>query len=277
MRLSGLHFLITYKCNCSCAHCFLSCGPDKEGVMSLSQIKGYIDQAKDTPSVNYFFIEGGEPFLYPKIALEAVKYATEKGYWIGILSNGFWAKTLEKGISVLKPFKDAGLGEIGISTDSFHQAKVPLLSAVNAVMAAEKLDIPVSIMATSNSKKEITQLQRCVAEMGAKSKVWGSSIRGRGRGALICEGKPAKWQKLTKCAENLADPGRVHIGPEGAVHVCQNLVLGRDDQVIEQLIKGGPAALTKWAIEKHGFQPKDTYRQDCQLCNDVRCFLASIG
>lgn len=291
MRLSGLHFLLTYECNCKCAHCFLSCGPQRTGEMSAKQIKEYIDQAKDIPTINYFFIEGGEPFLNSKVALEAVKYAGEKGYWIGILSNGFWAKTLEKGIGVLKPFKDAGLGEIGISTDKFHQEKVPIERAANAVAAAERLDIPVSVMATTGSKKEIKEIKKFMTGKGIKAQVWASSVKGRGRGSLICEGKPTKWQKLTECGENLKDPGRVHIGPEGAVHLCQNLLIGENAKnvplkqlfenyqkskhpIIKLLIEGGPAALAKWAADNFGFKPKNTYLQACQLCFETRCFLS---
>lgn len=266
MKISGLHFLITYKCNSECAHCFLSCGPKRNGNIEWDFAEKIIDDVGNTPSINYFYLEGGEPFLLPKLIERIIRYANEKGYWVGALSNGFWAKTIDKGIEVLKPLKEAGLQEIGVSTDEFHQKKIPLKYAKNAVKAAKKIGIEAYLMETSISE-----------------------VRGRGRGAKICIGKPMPWQKLTVCPESLADPSRVHIGPEGHIHLCQGLLIGEDARnrplenilenhmkkpniIVEQLIKGGPAQLAKFA-QKYGFKPEDTYVQGCQLCFETRAFL----
>lgn len=266
MRINGLHFLVTYKCNSQCAHCFLSCGPKRKGKFEFADTKKLIDDAAGIPSISYFVFEGGEPFLYPSLLKRVTKYANNMGYWTGILSNGFWARTKEIGIKTLVPLKEAGLREIGISTDEFHQKTIQLKNAKNAVKAAKKLGIDSYLMKTG--KKNVI----C-----------------RGRGAKICTGKPSPWQKLTHCQENLDDPSRVHIGPVGSVHLCQALLIGEDARkkplkdilenhlkdpnvIVRQLLKNGPAGLALFA-QKHGFKPKDSYVQGCQLCFEARRFL----
>lgn len=263
MNINGLHFLITYKCNSQCAHCFLSCGPKRKGTIDFDFAKKVIDDAKNIDSINYLYIEGGEPFLFPDLLKQITEYATKNGYWTGALSNGFWAKTLDIGIEKLRPLKEAGISEIGISTDIYHQKTIPLKIAKNAVKAAKKIGIESYLMKTSPNE-----------------------VICRGRGANICTGKLKPWQSLTKCPESLDDPGRVHIGPEGSIHLCQALLIGEDARkkhlkdifenhiknpniIVKQLLKGGPAALAYFA-EKYNFKPKDNYVQGCQLCFESR-------
>ncbi len=289
MRLSGLHLLLTYKCNSECAHCFLSCGPHHDSFISFSDAKKYVDEAKDVPGINYFFIEGGEPFLDSELARKIIQHTTDNGYWIGILGNGYWAKTVEKGKEILRPLKEAGLGAIGISTDRYHQEKVPLATALNAVQAAKELEIDVDIMVTSDDKSEGDEIKSSLRVRNLDVPVSISKVRGKGRGSLICSGKARPWQELSDCNEALKDPGRVHIGPEGAIHLCQGVLIGQDARkkqmkeifeehlkapnvIVEQIAQGGPAKLAEFAI-KYGFKPKDTYLQDCQLCFEVRKFL----
>lgn len=37
--LTGIHILMTYKCNLECDHCFLYSGPSAQGAMTLPQIR----------------------------------------------------------------------------------------------------------------------------------------------------------------------------------------------------------------------------------------------
>lgn len=289
MNLSGLHFLLTYKCNAQCGHCFLSCGPDRSGEMTFDEGKKYIDESAAIPSINYFYIEGGEPFLNQDLVARIIEYSTQKGYWIGVLSNGYWAKSVEKGMDVLRPMIEAGLQDIGISTDAFHQKKVPFDWAANAAQAAKELGISSCLMATSDSQAEHKLLKNQLKRTGFKIDLSISKVRGRGRGAAICQGKARPWANFVNCSEKLADPGRVHVGPKGAIHLCQGLLLGEDARkksigeifaayykkknvIVEQLLNGGPAASAKFAIS-YGFVPNENYVQGCQLCFETRCFL----
>ena len=51
-------------CNLRCAHCFISCAPDNHShaMMSLDEVRGYLEQAVRLGVREYYFT-GGEPFM----------------------------------------------------------------------------------------------------------------------------------------------------------------------------------------------------------------------
>jgi len=48
MKLTGLHFLLTYQCPFECDHCFVWGSPWQSGVMTLADIRNFLQQARDT-------------------------------------------------------------------------------------------------------------------------------------------------------------------------------------------------------------------------------------
>jgi molybdenum cofactor biosynthesis enzyme MoaA len=78
-------------CNLRCQHCFISCAPDNHslGMMSLSQVEGYLAEARALGVREYYFT-GGEPFmnrdLLPMLALALGQGPTS------VLTNGVLLK-----------------------------------------------------------------------------------------------------------------------------------------------------------------------------------------
>ena len=62
--LTGIHILMTYKCNLACDHCFLYSSPSAKGTMTLPQIRCVLDESRKIGSVEWIYFEGGEPFLF---------------------------------------------------------------------------------------------------------------------------------------------------------------------------------------------------------------------
>ena len=104
MKLTGLHLLLTYQCTFECDHCFAWGSPWQEGTMTLKNIGDILQQAKDLGTVNWMYFEGGEPFLYYATMVRAIKEAAEQGFQVGIVSNAYWATSLEDAIEWLLPF-----------------------------------------------------------------------------------------------------------------------------------------------------------------------------
>ena len=71
--LNGIHFLLTYKCNYECDHCFLYCGPHSVGTFTLEQIRTVLDEAVKIGTIKWIYFEGGEPFLFYPIMVEGIK------------------------------------------------------------------------------------------------------------------------------------------------------------------------------------------------------------
>jgi Predicted Fe-S oxidoreductases len=73
--LTGIHFLLTYKCLYECEHCFVYGSPRAKGTFTLAKVKAVLQEARKTGTVQTVFFEGGEPFLYYPLLLEAVRIA----------------------------------------------------------------------------------------------------------------------------------------------------------------------------------------------------------
>ena len=95
MTLKGLHILLTYQCTYECDHCFVKSSPNAEGTFTLAQARNAIDQAAELNSIEWIFLEGGEPFLFFPVMIELVKHTKNLGFSVGIVTNGYYGNTIE--------------------------------------------------------------------------------------------------------------------------------------------------------------------------------------
>lgn len=95
MKLIGLHLLLTYECNLECDHCFVWGSPWNSGTMTLDDIRTILKQARDLGTVESIYFEGGEPFLYYPLLVKGVDEAIELDFKARIVTNSYWANTLE--------------------------------------------------------------------------------------------------------------------------------------------------------------------------------------
>jgi len=288
MKPSGIHLLLTYKCNASCEHCFLNCGPGRSGTIPIDLVRKYAGDAADAPYVNHFFIEGGEPFLHPGLLREAVGEIIGRGYWLGVLTNAFWASSDARASEVLEPLAAAGLGSLGISTDAWHERFVPVEYAERAARIAGGLGIDADLMVCSGGPGGETVIDR-LREDGFDAYTSGVVCRGRASVSAECQVNNHPWDRLTECSASFGGNSRVHLGPDGHIHLCQGLLTGFDARnepladifarfdpaahpLAAALERGGPAALADLAME-HGYKPRAGYTDGCQLCFEARRYL----
>ena len=93
MKLEGLHILLTYQCTYECEHCFVWGSPWQTGTLTLEQLEDILAQAREA-GVSSIYFEGGEPFLYYAILVQAVRRATGMGFSVGIVTNAYWANSV---------------------------------------------------------------------------------------------------------------------------------------------------------------------------------------
>ena len=278
MQLTGLHLLLTYKCNFECDHCFLWGSPWQSGTMTLAQIKDILRQAREHNSIKSIYFEGGEPFLYYPILLKGIQLAKELGFETGIVSNGYWATTQKDALEWLRPFVGI-LDSISVSSDLYHYDEELSRQAQNAQEAAQELGISLGFIS-------IAQPEDGSAESGVGQLPEGmSGIKYQGRAAAkLAEGaKGHPWQSFTKCPyEDLREPGRVHIDPFGHMHICQGISIGNlfetsineicatynpdAHPITGVLLKSGPAELAA----QYQLSPQQNYADACHLCDWAR-------
>jgi hypothetical protein len=276
MKLTGIHFLLSYRCTDECDHCFLWGSPRGGGTMTIAQVRDVLRQAKELGTVQMVYFEGGEPFLFYAIMLEGLREAADMGFSVGVVTNCYWATSAEDAVHWLRPLAEVGLDDLGLSSDLFHGEAMLTETARNAVAGAQALNLPQGVMSI-----EVPDGCAAYPRKEKGEPIEGGAVRFRGRAAVnLTEGVPRRpWTEFIECPdEDLADPGRVHVDAFGNLHVCQGVVMGnlwerplRDivasydpgaHPIIGPLLEGGPAALVK----RYDLPHEETYADACHLC-----------
>jgi MoaA/NifB/PqqE/SkfB family radical SAM enzyme len=278
LHLTGLHLLLTYQCTFECEHCFVWGSPWQQGTMTLENIRHIVREAQDLGTIRSIYFEGGEPFLYYATLLAGVRLAKEAGFEVGIVSNSYWATSVDDAIEWLRPF--AGLiGDLSVSSDLYHYDELLSRQARHARAAAEQLGIPIGTI--SIAACETIDPTAVVGQLPESE----SGVMYRGRAAVKLSGKAQQqpWSQFTACPyEDLRDPGRVHVDPLGNLHLCQGIVIGNLFQtplkeicaqydpdshpIAGPLLRGGPIELVK----DYGVSHREEYADACQLCYEAR-------
>ena len=278
MRLTGLHLLLTYECNLECDHCFVWGSPWQSGTMTLAQVREILRQGIELGTIEWIYFEGGEPFLYYAVLKKAVQEASEMGFRVGVVSNGYWATSKTDALEWLGPM--AGLiQDLSLSSDLYHWDREHAELTQHALNAAEDLNIPFG--AISIAQPEAFDAASAVGQLP----VGESSVMYRGRAAYQLAGRAAahSWEEFTDCPyEDLREPGRVHVDPLGNLHICQGIVIGNlfempltdictsfqpeAHEITGPLLAGGPRELVlRYELPHEGF-----YADACHVCDHAR-------
>lgn len=282
--LTAIHLLLTYACTLKCDHCFLFCSPSAKGTMTVAQIQALLDESKRLGSVEAIYFEGGEPFLFYPVMLEGIRRARAMGFRAGIVSNGFWATSVEDAALWLQPLADLGLSDLSVSDDELHFGDSENTPAKCALAAAKRLGIPTG--ALRKTKPVVTLPADSAQAKGTPEISGGIKMRGRAAEKFV-EGLPTRCcGDLGGCPfEDLVDPKRVHIDCFGNVQICQGISMGNcwktplselarryDAQthpICGPLVRGGPNGL----MQEYGLKMREEYVDECHLCYSARLAL----
>ncbi len=277
--ITQVHILTTYMCTMSCEHCFVCSSPYSEGTFTPSQITTLLDQIDALGTVDKIYFEGGEPFLFYPVMLDGIRHARDRGYSVGIVTNGYFATSEENARCFLKPFPELGLADLSISEDVFHYENREENAARRAFRAAKGMGLPAKILALEPGASGPET--RGSPREEKKGVVTGGSIMFRGRAAakLSQYADASDWQNFRSCPyEDLQEPSRVHVDAFGNVQVCQGICMGNiREHPLEELVrnyspdshpicgpllKGGPAQLAR----DLGYTPPLKVADACHLC-----------
>lgn len=281
--LTGIHILLTLKCTNECEHCFLHCGPSREATFTIEQLRTLIRQIEELGTVTTVYFEGGEPFLFYPLLLEGLRMARAAGFDAGIVTNGYWATSVEDGLHWLRPIRNLGIVDLSVSDDEFHRLDKDDRKAEFAHQAAQQLGIPTGTICI-----ESPRVSRQSSGDRRGKPVVGGGVLFKGRAAeRLTAGLPVHpCREFTTCPhEDLLNPERIHVDAYGNVHLCQglsmgniwqmplpDLVRGYDAQkhpIAGPLLRGGPMQLvTDHRLAMHG-----SYVDECHLCYSARKLL----
>jgi len=278
--LTGIHFLLTYKCIYECDHCFVYSSPQAEGTFTLDQIDKVLDEAEKIGTIEWIYFEGGEPFLYYPLLVEGVKSASLRGFKTGIVTNAYFANSIKDTIKWLQPLHELGVSDLSISDDLFHNAGTNDTPSKIAIKAAKKLGMNINSISICEPDSKHGKIDRKKGEP-----VVGGDVMFKGRAAdkLAKDLPRVNWNEFTECPyEELVNPERVHVDAFGNVHICQGISMGNmwkkqlselvmnydvnKHPICSLLADGGPVKLT----ESYKVEHEDSYIDACHLCYETR-------
>jgi len=226
--------------------------------------------------VESVYFEGGEPFLFYPLMVEGIRLANEMGLKAGIVTNAYWATSVEDAGLWLRPL--AGLvSDFSVSDDVFHYGEDEDRPPRHALEAARQFGMPASAICIERPKVVNPAPEN--EEKGAPVIGGGAKFRGRAVEKLL-DGLPCRPREdFIRCPyEDLADPKRVHVDALGNVHLCQGVVIGNVREkalarvladydpsthpVAGLLLRGGPARL----IEEQGLSLASECVDECHAC-----------
>jgi hypothetical protein len=243
--------------------------------MTLEQIRAVLHQATELGTVETVYLRGRAVPVLPHPAAGAVE-AAALGFKRGIVSNAYWATSVEDAMHWLRPIAEIGIADLSLSSDLYHGEAMMTGAARNGVEAAQRLGLPEGIIT-------VEPPAGCSADARTDKgePITGGPVRFRGRAvATLSDGAPRRpWTEFTACPdEDFADPGRVHVDAFGHLHVCQGLSIGNlwrrplveivasyepgAHPIIGPLLEGGPVAL----VERHNLPHAEAYIDACHLC-----------
>jgi hypothetical protein len=282
--LTGIHFLLSYKCDSECDHCFVYSSPRAKGTFTLDQMKRVFDELPKIKTIEWVYFEGGEPFLFYPLMHEGIRIARDMGFKTGIVTNAYWATSEKDAELWLKPLRDLGVSDISTSDDEFHHEDTAASPAKRALKAARDLGMPCRSICIGKPTVE----SGADTEHDKGKPVIGGGAMFKGRAVeKLTAGLPCRpWQEFTECPhEDLKSPGRVHVDAYGNVHICQGLSMGSMwgtplSQMVERydanshlicgpLVNGGPAQLA----EQYNVRHEDEYVDACHMCYLIRLAL----
>lgn len=232
------------------------------GAMTTSQIHFILHAAREIETIDTIHCIGGEPFLNYPVLLQAIHGAHANGYETIVVTNAFWATSVENARSWLEPMRSA-LHEIRLRSAVPPHNSLKETRIEHACEAAEELGIRVgriSMIPPSTPIKHDPDPDK-----------------------LIGQSQLQAWHTFTTCPyRDLQDPEYLTVDPFGYVHICEGVAIGNMQQeplrkiwdtylapthpIAGVLLRGGPAAL----IAYYGLEAEGLYADACELCRKAR-------
>jgi hypothetical protein len=140
--LGCLVFSTTDKCPIECRYCAAECSPRNSHSLSFNDMAATVDSMLGLGRLKVVVFTGGEPFLLRDTLLRMVRYCADRNVKTRVVTNAYWAGSYQKAVKLLKTYADAGLTELNVSADDYHQAFIPITNVRNANNACRDIGLP---------------------------------------------------------------------------------------------------------------------------------------
>ena len=301
MNVNRVEFGMTYNCTGRCRHCSVGekiNGSDKSHV-EYHWIQGILKKVTAMYPIQSVMCFGGEPLLYPEdvcgIMSEAVECRIPKRQ---IITNGYFSKDESRIAEVVTSIEKAGVTQILLSVDAFHQEVIPLDPVLAFARSAAESNIEIKLqpawLVNEQAANEYNAGTRDILNKFSDLLIpinKGNDITPEGNAVLnlskYFDKKSVDFDQ--QCGEapytdRLDDITTISISPNGDVNVC-SFVIGNvyreniteiierynpyNDIMMSSLLNGGITELMEWAkIRGIIVNPEDHYSA-CSMCREI--------
>ena len=304
IHIAAAGLLPTYWCSARCAHCYELSGPRRSGWMTLDDARGHLAALRRLGvAVDGLHIGGGEPFGDYPLLVAMVRATRQVGLdGLGYVeTNAYWATDEVLVRHRLAELQEAGLRQISISSDVFHQSYVDPACVTRLWTVARELLGPGGVRARRwrflKAPRDLRHASDEERREAYRQALAEHSERMTGRAARelspLVPLRPAATFAGDSCRQALRQSGHVHVDPRGHVFpgTCAGLVLGlasaslpldavlagRRGPLWHSLVEGGPLELLTLAASRGYRQETAGYADKCHLCTSIRTFLYHAG
>jgi len=137
MHFTFILVVLTEQCHVGCQHCGYI-GSKRDGEVEAPELENWLDQFRQYGIPEVIFT-GGEAFERYELLCRGVERARTNGLRSGVFTSAFWATSQEKARQTLREL--SGLARLHISTDVYHQKRIPPAYVRHAIDAALELGI----------------------------------------------------------------------------------------------------------------------------------------
>lgn len=306
---SDIGLILSYQCQCSCAHCLYNCGPGWDEWMEPDAVCAALGATLSWQHPVQVHITGGEPFLNFPLLRHAVETAHSLRIPCYVETNAGWCVREELAEKRFRELEQAGLSAVLVSCSPFHAEKVPPARTRLAIAKAMEVFGPDRVMiylpewleqVSRFGLDHPTPLEDYVASYGpgmAGRLFWeGYGLIAGGRSGYrlgqYASRKTAEAFSGTTCRTEILHASHSHfdlygnfisgfcgglsVGSWRALpQVIADFHAGHYPPLVKILIQGGPYMLYQFARQEYGYTaPPDGFAGKCHLCVDVRRFLS---
>jgi organic radical activating enzyme len=144
IRPTSFAIHVTYTCPLACAHCCFHSSPENTDKLDVSVILQSIEQL-DKTEIKLVAFTGGEPLLLGQDLVTVVRAAKARGFTTRVVTSAYFGRKREYAAKRLGALARAGLDQVSISWDDYHEKFVDFESVANVFHESVKLGMQTAV------------------------------------------------------------------------------------------------------------------------------------
>lgn len=144
----------------------MNSSPSRSNTLTFEQMSSALGQLFENYRIGVVVFAGGEPTLIGDDLHRIISFCRAHGVKSRIVTNSYWATSPEAALKKCRALREAGLDEINLSMDDYHEPYIPLTQVKTAYQAALQVDFSAIVIANSCGPQSVLSPEFLEAEFG---------------------------------------------------------------------------------------------------------------